>query len=153
MSVRRHIQRHLFMTIEPFGKIEYNYRDNEWFGLVNNICPDNKVELCISVDNIDQDLYDKIELVKKLAADYESIVADLYDLAYKKYKDTEFEVIRKEIEKMYFLTAANLKEDNRTWWLILEPDFNVTSIYNHFLRFTMQDRKIIWANFDINTTA
>ncbi|MBA5629733.1 hypothetical protein [Moheibacter lacus] len=141
------------MTIEPFGNIEYKKRDKEWFGLVDNICPDNKVELSISVDNIDQDLNEKIELVKKFAADYEVIVADLYDLAYKKYKDTEFEVTREEIEKMYFLTAVNLKADNRTWWLVLEPDFNVTSIYDHFLRFTMLDRKIIWANFDINTTA
>lgn len=85
--------------------------------------------------------------------DYENIVNELYDLAYKKYKDTEFEVTRKEIEKMYFLTSVNLKEDNKTWWLVLEPNFNVTSIYNHFLRFTMLDRKIVWANFDINTTA
>lgn len=141
------------MTIEPFGNIEFNKRDKEWFGLVDNICPNNKVELSISVDNIDQDIKDKIELVKKLATDYETIVTDLYDLAYKKYKDTEFKVTRKEIEKMYFLTAVNLKEDNKTWWLTLEPDFNVTSIYNHFLRFTMQDRKIIWTNFNIHTTA
>lgn len=141
------------MTIEPFGIIEFNKRDKEWFGLVNNICPDNKVELSLSVDNADQDLSDKIELVKKLADDYEAIVINLYDLAYKKYKDTEFEVTKEEIEKMYFLTAVNLKEDNETWWLVLEPDFNVTSIYNHFLRFTMLDRKVIGANFDINTTA
>ena len=141
------------MTIEPFGNIEFKKRDKEWFGLVDNICPDNKVELSISVDNIDQDLNEKIELIKKLAVDYETIITELYDLAYKKYKDTEFEVTRKEIEKMYFLTAVNLKDDNQTWCLTLEPDFNVSSVYNHFLRFTMYDRKIIWANFDINTTA
>ena len=136
------------MTIEPFGNIEFNKRDKEWFGLVDNICPNNKVELNISVNNVDHDLDDKLELVKKMAADYETIVADLYDPAYKKYKDTEFDVTRNEIEKMYFLTAVNLKEDNRTWYLVLEPDNNVPSIYNHFLRFTMLDRKIIWANFD-----
>ncbi|MES2616805.1 MAG: hypothetical protein V4613_02945 [Bacteroidota bacterium] len=139
------------MIIEPFGNIEFNKRDKEWFGLVTNICPNKKVELSISVENIDQDIYDKIEVVKKLAADYDTIVAKLYDFAYKKYKDTEFEVTKKEIEKMYFLTAVNLKEDNKTWWLTLEPDPNVTSIYDHFLRFTMQERKIVWANFEINT--
>ena len=141
------------MTIEPFGKIEFNKRDKEWFGLVDNICHVNKVELSISVDNINEGLNDKIELVKKLATDYATIVSALYGLAYNKYKDTEFEVTREEIEKMYFLTAVNLKEDNKTWSLVLEPKFNVTSIYNHFLRFTMLDRNIIWANFDINTTA
>jgi hypothetical protein len=141
------------MTIEPFGNIEFNKRDNEWFGLVDNICPKNKVELSIAVNNIDQKLIDKVELIKKLAADYEAVVAELYDMAFKRYKNTEFEVTREEIEKMFFLTAVYLKEDNKTWWLTLEPDYNVTSIYNHFLRFTMQDREIIWANFDINTTA
>jgi hypothetical protein len=141
------------MTIEPFGEIEFKSKDKEWFGLVNNICPDNKVELIISVDNEHQSLIDKIELIKKFAADYESIIVDLYDLAYKKYKDTLYEVTREEIEHMYFLTAVNLKNDNKTWWLVLEPDFNVGSVYNHFLRFTMEDRKIIWANFDVNTTA
>jgi len=49
---------------------------------VDNICPNNKVELSISVDNIDQDLNEKIELVKKLATDYETIIADLYDFVY-----------------------------------------------------------------------
>lgn len=139
------------MTIEGFGNIEFNKRDKEWFGLMDNICPGNKVELSISVENIDQDLNEKIELVKKFAADYEAIAANFYDFAYKKYKNTEFEVTRNKIEKMYFLTAVNLKNDNETWWLTLEPYFNMASIYNHFLRFTMQDRQIIWANFDITT--
>lgn len=140
------------MTIEPFGQIEFNNQDRRWFGLVENICPNNKVELSIAAENKDQDIKDKIELVKKLAADYASIIANLYDLAYKKYKDTKFEVTRKEIELMYFLAAIDLKNDNNTWWLVLEPDYNVATIYNHFLRFTMVDRKIVWANFDINTT-
>ena len=57
------------MKIEPFGNIEFNKRDKEWFGLVDNICPNNKVELSISVNRLDQNLDDKIELVKKLASD------------------------------------------------------------------------------------
>jgi len=138
------------MTIEPFGKLEFNKKSKEWFGLVNNICPNNQVELSISVENPDQEIVDKIELVKNFADNYETIAADLYELAYKKYKDTEFEVTRKEIEKMYFLIAVDLKNDNRTWWLTLEPNFDVASSYNHFLRFTLQDRKVIWANFEIN---
>lgn len=134
------------MIIEPFGNIEYNKRDKEWFGLVDNICPDNEVELSISVDSVDQDLKDKIELIRQLAKDYKAIVADLYDLIYKKYKETEFEVTRNELEKMYYLTSVNLKEDNKTWWLTLEPNLHVISIYAQFLRFTMHDRKIIWTN-------
>ena len=37
-----------------------------------------------------------------------------------------------EIKGMYFLTAVSLKDDNETWWLVLEPDSKVESIYNHF---------------------
>ena len=55
-----------------------------------------------------------------------------------------------EIKGMYFLTAVSLKDDNETWWLVLEPDSKVESIYNHFLRFTMVGREIAWANFDID---
>ncbi|MEH0153065.1 hypothetical protein V6R21_02905 [Limibacter armeniacum] len=141
------------MKIEPFGNIKLNVKDNEWFGDVENICPHNKVELSICLQSTNQDLSQKIDLVKELASDYEKIVASLYDLAYQKYKNTEFEVTREEIEKMYFLSAVNLKEDNETWWLTMEPNFNVTPIYNHFLRFTMHRRKIIWANFEINITS
>jgi hypothetical protein len=141
------------MTIEFLGDINFNSKDNEWFGRVNNISPDNKVELSICVDNKEQSITDKIELVKQFATDYNTIMADLYDLAYKKYKDTQHQKSVEEIKQMYFLTAVVLKKDNKTWWLTLEPYSNVTSIYDHFLRFTMLDRKITWANFDVNTTA
>jgi hypothetical protein len=141
------------MTIEPFGKIEFSWRHKEWFGLVANICPKNKVELTISVQTKDQDLTYKIRLVRQFAKDYDSIITDLHNLVFNKYKDTRFEVSREEIEQMYFLTGIDMKEDNKTWWLTLEPHFNVASVYNHFLRFTMIDRKIVWANFDINPKA
>ncbi len=141
------------MTVEPFGELKYYRKDKEWFGLVDNISPDNKVELSICVDNDQEDLSDKIVLVQKLAADYDTVIEKLYWLAYIKYKDTKWEKPLDEIKRMYFLTGVNLKIDNRTWWLVLEPTFDVASIYNHFLRFTMVDREIVWANFDINTTA
>jgi hypothetical protein len=141
------------MTIEPFGDMNFIDRDNEWFGRVNNISPDNEVELSICVDNVDQDLTEKIKLINQFTADYKAIIADLYVLACKKYKDTEHKKSLEEITQMYFLAAVVLKNDNKTWWLTMEPNINVTSIYNHFLRFTMVDRKIVWANFDINTTA
>ncbi|MBX3241716.1 MAG: hypothetical protein KIT80_12080 [Chitinophagaceae bacterium] len=139
------------MTIEPFGNISYKSKDQEWFGLVDNIAPDNKVELTIYSDDSNQNIYDKIESVRQFAFDYDFIMATLYELAYQKYKNSKWEKTLDEIKKMYFLTAVSLKEDNRTWWLVLEPDFNVETIYNHFLRFTMVERKIIWANFNIDS--
>jgi hypothetical protein len=138
------------MTIEPFGNINYQSRDKEWFGLVNNIAPNNKVELAISADDSIKDISDKIENINQFAIDYNAVMAILYELAYQKYKNSQWEKTLDEIKEMYFLTAVSLKEDNKTWWLVLEPDFKVKSIYNHFLRFTMIDRKIVWANFNID---
>ena len=118
------------MTIEPFGELHYHKREKEWFGRVDNISPDNKVELSINVDNDKEDLSDKIVLVQKLAAEYDVFIESLYRLACMKYKNTKWEIPLDEIKKMYFLTAVTLKSDNKTWWLVLEPVFDVESIYN-----------------------
>jgi len=136
------------MIVEPFGLLKFDETAKEWVGYVDNISPGNKVELSISVVHIGQSLTQKIGLIKQMAADYEVIVAELYDLIYKKFRGTEYEVTRDAVGEMYYLSAVNLKEDNRTWWLVLEPCFSVDSIYNHFFRFTIQDGKIIWANFE-----
>jgi hypothetical protein len=138
------------MTIEPFGSINYQSRDKEWFGFVDNIAPNNKIELAISADDSIKDISEKIESIKQFAIDYNSVMKILYELAYQKYKNSQWEKTLDEIKEMYFLTALSLKEDNKTWWLVLEPDFKVETIYNHFLRFTMVDRKIVWANFNID---
>lgn len=146
----------LFLLLFPkFGYFceSPNQQDKEWFGRVDNVSPDNKVELSICVDDEHEDLTEKIVLVKKFAADYHTIIENIYRVAYIKYKDTKWEKPLDGIKRMYFLTGVNLKSDNKTWWLVLEPTFDVESIYNHFLRFTMVDREIVWANFDINTTA
>jgi hypothetical protein len=137
------------MTIEPYGKIEYNFKEKEWFGSVNSISPTNQVELTISIDNDNEDITYKIQLLNNFVADYNFIMKKLYDLSYLKYKGTKWEKSLEEIKTMYFLTAVDLKSDDRTWWLVLEPNFDVTSIYNNFLRFTMVDRIIVWANFDV----
>lgn len=138
------------MTIEPFGNINYQSRDKQWFGLVDNISPNNKVELAISADDSIKDISEKIESIKQFAIDYDSVMKILYELAYQKYKNSQWEKTLDEIKEMYFLTSVSLKEDSKTWWLVLEPDFKAEPIYNHFLRFTMIDRKIIWPNFNIH---
>jgi len=136
------------MTIEPFGKIEYQSKDNQWFGLVNNIAPNNRVELAISVDNSNRDINNYIESIKQFVIDYKSVMTQLYELAFQKYKSSPWEKPLDEIKEMYFLTSVLLMKDNKTWWLVLEPDCEVETIYNHFLRFTMIGRKIDWANFN-----
>jgi hypothetical protein len=139
------------MIVESFGELSYHQNGKEWFGLVENISPNNKVELSICVDSEHEDLSEKIILIKKLVADFNLVMENLYNLAHLKYKDTQWEKSKEEIKKMYFLTAVNLRIDNTTWWLVLEPAFEVETIYDHFLRFTMVGREIVWTNFDTKT--
>lgn len=135
------------MVIEPFGVIKYLPKEKEWCGLVNNVTPNTKTELCIEVDTPNEDISEKIELMKQFASDYNSIVQSLYDLLYQSGKGSDWEKSLEEIKQMYFLTAVSLKSDNKTWWLVLEPHSNVPSIHNHFYRFTMVGRQITWTNF------
>ena len=139
------------MKIGAFGNIEFKSKDKEWFGLMDNITPNNKVELTISAEDSNQDISDKIESVQQFAVDYNSVMENLYELAFQKYKNSQGEKTLNEIKEMYFLSSVSLKADNKTWWLVLEPECRVDAIYNHFLRFTMIDRKIVWANFNIDT--
>lgn len=134
------------MKIEPFGNIEYNSTNREWFGVVNNIATKNKVELTISAENIHQDISNQTESIKQFAADYHFIITSLYNLTYQHYENFALQKTLEEIKEMYFLAAVSLKADNKTWWLVLEPHFHVESIYDHFLRFTIVEREIIWSN-------
>jgi hypothetical protein len=137
------------MWIEPFGDIEFHYKEKEWFGIVQNISSNNTIELSIGAENKNIDISDRIEKIKLFAKDYNSVMTTLYELVHQSLSKTEFKKSLDEVKEMYFLTAVSLKDDNKTWWLVLEPDFKVDSIYNHFLRFTMIDRKVTWTNFNL----
>jgi hypothetical protein len=138
------------MDIEQFVEIKFNNQDKEWIGTVDGISPNNKVELSISVDNDKQNILEKIELIKKFSTDYDVIMSKLYDLTFQKHKNTKWEKSLDDIKQMYFLTAVALKNDNKTWWITLEPNFNVPTIYNHFLRFTMVNNNIVWMNLELH---
>lgn len=137
------------IIVEPFGRLTYNRKDKNWFGVVPNLHPYHNIELSIGTENQEQQIDDKVELVKKLASDYDAIIAKLQYLIFKRFENTNFEKSLDEIKEMYCLVSVDLKSDSKTWWLVMEPDFKVASIYNHYQRFTMVDREIIWANFDI----
>ncbi len=79
------------MTIEPFGNIEYQSKDKQWFGVVETIAAGNKIELTISVEKSHQDIYRQIERLRQFAADYSAVMAGLYELAFQKYKNTRWE--------------------------------------------------------------
>ena len=135
------------------GDFRYQARDREWFGRVNTFSSANAVELTVEGDPDPASLPPKLALVRELAAEVETLLKQLHQLAYRKYKGTPWAKSLAEIQTMYFLSGVTLKRDNTTWWLVLEPEFSVETIYNHFLRFTRVNGEIVWANFDYETPA
>lgn len=127
--------------------LRYHSKDHQWFGLVNDLYPGHGVELTVEGDLAPEGLAAKLALVRELAADLDDIREQLHRLAYHKYQGTQWAKSLADIKAMYFLSAVTLKSDNTLWWLVLEPEFDVETVYNHFLRFTMVKREIVWANF------
>ena len=134
------------MKLEIVEQLKFNQREREWQGSAKDISNGNLIELGIGVDHATESLESKMELVNDFFANYENIMATLHGFIFEKYLPTNFTKPLEEIKRMYFLTAVSLKADNINWWIVLEPHFEVESIYNHFLRFTLIDKKIIWSN-------
>ncbi|WP_420152410.1 hypothetical protein [Siphonobacter sp.] len=131
------------MRIEPFGTFDYHPREQLWKADVDHLSPTHKVELSIGTDHAQADLSDKIKLLEAFVLDYASIMERLYQFIYESYRKTSEAKTLEEIKTMYFLTAVTLQKDNRTWWLVLEPNFDVPTLYSHFQRFTMVERQIV----------
>lgn len=136
------------MKIEPFGEFKFNERENEWFGYAVNISPENTVELSLCVDNINEVLNQKIELLKNFSDSYEKIMSTIYEYILKRNLLTRFHKPIEELRAMYFLSGVSLKNDNKTFWVVLEPSNEVETIYNHFLRFTVVNENITWSNLE-----
>ena len=86
------------MKIEPFGSIEFKSNEKEWFGLVDNIAPNNKVELTISAENCNLDISNKIESIKQFTADYNFIMTCLYKLLQQQYRNSKW---KKPLNEIY----------------------------------------------------
>ena len=131
--------------IKPFGNFKFEKSQNHWFGTVNNIVERNNVELTIEVDCLEQNLDGKISIIKQFVNDIDSIMAKIYEFIYERYS-TETNIKLAELEQMYFLTVIELKKDEETWWIVLEPSDIIENIYNHFVRLTLSDKEIVWSN-------
>jgi hypothetical protein len=135
------------LTIEPFGQLRYRARLKAWQGWASNVVPDRQVELSIAANSKNEDISEQLAALRQFAADADAIVANLVELSYLALKGTKWELPLIEVEKMYFLSAIALQENHRSWWVVLEPEFDVPTIYSQLLRFTVTDGVVTWKNF------
>ncbi len=134
------------MTIEPFGELSYNSRDNEWFGRVKNISPDNEIELSILVTSKDEDISHKTQILKNFAKNYQTTMGDLYEFIYKKLNIAHPLKTIDQIKQMYSFAAISLQLDNKSIWVTFEPAIEIETIFDHFIRLTLLDGRIVWSN-------
>ena len=133
------------IKIEPFGSFLFYETEKTWFSVVKNISLLNDVELLIEVENSKQDLTEKTMLIKEFVNEIDLVMEILYTFIHKKCFTCSTKTLD-DVKKMYHLCAIELKLDNKTWWIGLEPSFDNKTIYNHFLRFTLVNNEIIWSN-------
>jgi hypothetical protein len=132
------------IKIEPFGEFEYRNSERIWICFAKNVYSKNELELSFEVENQNQNLDNKIELMENFVNEISLVESYIYDFVQKRVSEKTID----EIKSIWFLSAIELKNDNENWWVTFEPNFDCETIYNHFLRFTFNNNKIIWSNLE-----
>ena len=105
----------------------------------------NRIELSIETTTDQPPTYEQIGEVVTFLLSCKELERKLLLEVYNDYSKTEYAKQFDEISKMYYLTAVTLKS-NGEWWVVLEPG-NVSSVYNHFKRFTISEGEVVWSSF------
>lgn len=112
----------------------------EWFGLSETIFVGTIVELSIEVENQEKPTENQLSMFFEFLNNKNVIQDELYRFTTEKIKSKS-----NDIKNMYSLGAISLKS-NGEFWLVLQPNFDVPTIYNFFLRFTYRNGEIVWSN-------
>jgi hypothetical protein len=134
--------------LEGFGvlKLISDKNGSEWFGNVQNISKNNTVELSIEVESNSFPSPNQIAFAKRFAQHIEVTEQIIYDYIYKSFNETEWQMTKESLKRMYYLSALMLKRHSEDVWITLEPHADVPTIFNHFLRFTLRNNEIVWSN-------
>lgn len=117
-----------------------------WFGRLNNISPDNEVELKINVTGYSTPTSDQIKFIERLPLEYSFFTTLLLTHLKVAFERTPQEASLKRLREIYFLSGIELKANSYEWWFVLEPIGDVPTPYNFFPRFTVIDKEIVWTN-------
>ncbi len=118
------------MKLDITQQLKFDRKRNEWTGNITHPFGSNSIELAIEVIDSTVNLIDKTKLVENVFNEYDEIMLILYRYIFERYSSTDYKKTFEEIRKMYFLCAITLKADSLSWWIVLEPNFDVPSVYN-----------------------
>lgn len=145
--LKRKIEKPQFYLAE-YGKLKLNKNRNgfEWFGRVNMPISKASIELTIEVENQNEPSNEQIELINEFEKRWQTTSHKLFEYMEECFRDSKWEKDKNELQKMYLLSSIDLKRENFEWWIVMEPEFDVTSIFNFLPRFTLKNDEIIWSN-------
>ncbi len=135
------------LNFPPFGKLNLQNDGREWVGVVSGIVPSNLVEISIETEVNDEYLDRKIVKLEDFIQKLLKQLDELFDHVHAQFSGSKWDSTPSQLKQMYFLTAVSIKADCATFWVVLEPEIAVDSIFNHLLRFTVIGDEITWFNF------
>jgi hypothetical protein len=133
---------------EEFGTFRLKRDDTGyyWFGLTSNFGKDHQIELSIEVFDEVEPSVEQLQLIADFTKDIHSVEEMVFSYMQEVYHGTKWERSKEELKKMYYLIAVTLKRNNQEWWVVLESESDVPTIFNHFQRFTIREKQIMWSN-------
>ena len=134
--------------IEGVGILRLNKIDNQyfWFGRISKIVNELELELSIEVDEKIPPSQEQVELVIEFLHNKNRLEELIFNYLEESFRGSKWEKKREELEKMYYISAIELKRNGTDFWVVLEPDIYVESIFNFLPRFTITDYRIAWSN-------
>lgn len=134
--------------LTKYGKLRLNKNRSGcyWFGRVSISNSENPIELTFEVGDESEPSKEQILLFENIDKNWETINEMLIEHLFNCFRSSKWEKGKEELKKMYFLSAIDLKRDKSEFWIVMEPDFKVDTIFNFLPRFTIKNNEIIWSN-------
>ena len=141
-SFQKHLES-MYCGAGTLGRLHYRKVEGSWSTLYHLIGT-GKIELSIETETEAPPTLEQIKRMEEFLASYDKLKATLLNQVYKAYQRSKYPFPRDRVGEMYTLAGVTLKADD-DFWVALEPG-DVFSLYNHFMRFTVRNGSVIWAN-------
>ena len=142
------ISRHNTFNLVGFDtfRLRRDHSGNYWYGTANNTDQESPIELTLETTDDEEPSDNQFKKLIDFSQNIEELENKIFQYMEEAYRGSQWERTKEELKKMYFLISVTLKRDSQDWWIVLEPQDDVPTIFNHFQRFTIRDNQIAWSN-------
>ena len=143
-----HRTSHTAFNLKGFDtfRLKRDYAGNYWFGIADTTDQESPIELILETNDDEESSDKQLKSLIDFSQKIEELEDKIFQYMEDAYRGSHWERTKEELKKMYFLISLTLKRDSEDWWIVLEPQDDVPTIFNHFQRFTIRDNQIVWSN-------